>query len=249
VLSRAFVLASVVLAVGATPLPHKSDRLIYDTANVIDDGVERTLEQRQQELFQKSGVAIAIVTVPQLVDETIDELAVRVGQTWGVGKEGEDRGVVVALSRDDRKIFVATGYGTEHYLPDGRVGEMLDRTAIPALKRNDFTDGIAGLSNALVDASAREYDVQLTGAPAPVQPATRTGCGFGSTILALLGLFVFFVLASRHPMLAAMLFASRSFGGGGFGTGFGTRGFGGGGFGGGGFGGGGFGGGGSGRSF
>src|SRR5689334_9752270 len=92
-----------------TPLPPKqADRSVYDAAGVIDPADEMTLEQRHTELYEKTGVAIVIVTVPQLVDETIDQLAVRTGQSWGVGQKGQDRGLVIAFSRDDRKIFVAT---------------------------------------------------------------------------------------------------------------------------------------------
>ena len=39
-------------------------------------------------------MALVVVTVPRLVDETIDQLAVRVGHDWGVGTKEEDRGVV-----------------------------------------------------------------------------------------------------------------------------------------------------------
>lgn len=239
---RSLLVASALLAIAATPLPPRTDRLIYDTANVIDDGAERALEQRQRELFERAGVAIVIVTVPKLVDETIGDFATRVGQTWGVGRAGQDRGLVIALSRDDRAIFVATGYGTEGYLPDGRVGSLIDSTAIPALRQNRFSDGIVGLSNALVDASAKEYGVELQGI-APMPAVQRRGGGLGGLALLVLGLIAIAFLAKRHPVLAMMLLSRSVLGGGGFGSGHGRGGFGGG------FGGGGFGGGGAGRNF
>jgi uncharacterized protein len=231
---RALVLASVTLLLGATPLPQRTDRLIYDTAGVIDDGAERALEPRLAELFQKTGVAIVVLTVPQLVDETISELAVRAGQTWGVGRRGEDRGVVVALAARDREIFVATGYGTEGYLPDGRVGALIDQHALPYLRANRFSDGLVALTVALIDASAREYDVSIGGA-APQLREPPPGLGPVPIIIGILAIIGFALLAARHPMLAFMLLAGRGFGrGGGFGGGFGAGGFGGGGFGGGG---------------
>jgi uncharacterized protein len=225
---RVVVLVSVVIVVGTTPLPLRGDRLIYDTARVIDDAVELQLEPRLHELAAKTGVAIVVVTVPKLVDETIGQLAVRTGQTWGVGKRGQDRGLVVAVARDDRKIFVTTGYGTESYLTDGRVGSLLERHAVPLLRQDRFSDGITQLVDALVAASAQEYDVTISGMPPPT-----TGRGPWQIVFVIFSMLVVLLLAVRFPALALGVFGGRIRGRG-FGGGFGSGGLGGGGFGGGG---------------
>jgi uncharacterized protein len=231
---RILLVLAVPLLVAATPLPPRTDRSVYDGAQVVDVAAERVLEQRHRELYARTGVAIVVITVPHLVDETIDELAVRVGQSWGVGRRGQDRGLVIAFARDDRQLFVATGYGTEGYLPDGRVGALIDEHAVPWLRADQFSEGLLRLAGALAAASAAEYGVSLTGAAEPA--AAPPTAGPGSILFAILALFAFALLARRHPLLALMLLAGgrRSFGGGGFGGGFGGGGFGGGGFGGGG---------------
>ena len=236
-------LAIAALVVALTALPPRTDQMIYDTAGVVDDAEERRLEEAVHELYRKAGVSIVVLTVPKLADETIDELAVRAGQTWGVGKRDEDRGLVIAFARDDRKIYVATGYGTEGYLPDGRVGGLLDRYAIPHLRRDRFSQGLVALVDALVAESAREFGVTITGATAPPPPQDPGAPGPLALILGAIALVVFLFVARRNPALAFLMIGSRMFGRGG-----GVGGFGGG-FGSGGFGGGGFGGGGAGRSF
>ena len=236
--------ALVIFVLALTGLPQRTDQMIYDTAGVIDDGAEQRLERDVHELWRKAGVSIVVVTLPALEGETIDQFAVRVGQTWGVGKRGEDKGLVVAFSRDDRKIFVATGYGTEGYLNDGRVGQILDQTAIPALRANRFSDGLTALVDAFVADSARQFDVTINGVAPQPRPPQQTGPNW-TWIIGAIGFVLLLWMARRNPL--ALLFM-----GGGFGGPFGGRnhdsGFGGG-FGSGGFGGGGFGGGGAGRSF
>ena len=102
--------AGIGIAAAVTPLPPRApDRWVYDAAEVIDAPDEASLESIATELFRRTGVAIVVVTVPQLHDETIDELAVRVGQSWGVGRKGQDRGLVVTFARDDRRIYVDFG--------------------------------------------------------------------------------------------------------------------------------------------
>lgn len=238
-------IALTTIATAATPLPPRGDRSVHDTADLIEPADEATLETINRELFAKTGVAIVVITVPTLVDETIDQFAVRVGQDWGVGDRTRDRGLVIALSRDDREIFVATGYGTEEFLNDARIGALIDREAVPALRANKFSEGLTRLDRALVAQAAAQYGATITGVAPPTadRPVEESG---GSGLITLLGIAVLFIIAMRHPWLL-MLFGG--FGGGGR---FGRRGRrdddgGGGGFG--GFGGGGFGGGGAGRGF
>jgi uncharacterized protein len=237
--------ALVIFVLALTALPARTDQMIYDTAGVIDDAAEQRLERDVHELWRKAGVSIVVVTVPALDGETIDQFAVRAGQTWGVGKRGEDKGLVVAFSRDDRKIFVATGYGTEGYLNDGRVGQLLDRTAVPALRANRFSDGLTALVDAFVAESAKEFAITINGVVPQRVPQEQTG-GAWTWIIGAVGMLLLIWMARRNPL--ALMFLGGGFGG--FGRGGAGRdsGFGGG-FGSGGFGGGGFGGGGAGRSF
>jgi uncharacterized protein len=220
-----------------TPLPsRRPDRWVYDDAAVISADDEDRIEALNTELFRKTGVAIVVVTVPRLEGETIDGLAVRIGQSWGGGRKGQDRGLVVAFARDDRRIFVATGYGTEGYLPDGRVGELLDRHALPDLRAGRISEGLTGISVALVAASAQEFGVEVAGAPAESRDRARPSPGVGQLVLGALAVLVFVYLAIRHPWFLLLLLAGGRGrrGGAGFGGGAGHGGFGGGGFGGGG---------------
>jgi uncharacterized protein len=234
----ALLVAMAGAALALTPLPPRdSDRSVYDVAGVIGDAHEAAMEAMHAELYRKTGVAIVTIAVPALVDETIEDFAVRVGTAWGVGKKGEDRGIVVAFARDDRAIHIATGYGVEGYLPDGKIGAILDQHVLPHLRRNDFSTGLYQASVALVTASAREYGVTISGleTPRPVparEPSITQWIVRGAIAL------LFLYLLIRHPRLLLLWFLSgalqRDRGGGGFGRGGGSGGFGGGGFGGGG---------------
>jgi uncharacterized protein len=226
------IVLAIPVLLAATPLPSRTSSYVYDGANVIDDAAERELEGRHRELFARTGVAIVVITVPRLVGETIDALAVRVGQSWGVGRKGQDRGLVIAFARDEREVFVATGYGTEGYLPDGRVGALLDEHAVPLLRQGQLSEGLVRLATALAMASAAEYGVTLRGVSAISRP--QEGPGIGSLVFLVISIVLFAFLARRHPVLALMLLMGARSRGGGFGGGFGGGGFAGGGFGGGG---------------
>jgi uncharacterized protein len=253
VLALAVLVVTATTASANTPLPARGDHSVYDAAGVIDPARTQQLEATNTELMQRAGVAIVVVTVPKLVDETISELAVRVQQAWGVGGKGKDESVVIALAVEDRKIFLATGYGSEGYLPDGKVGELRDR-ATPALRANDFAAGLVIADLAVAQVAAAAHNVTLTGVPA--MAATRRA-DEPSNVMTLIFLGVFALVA-----IGGMFRGRGGRGGGGFGSfaagallgslfgrGGGGGGGGDGGGGGGGFGGGGGGGGGAGGSF
>ena len=206
-------------------LPQRADRSVHDLAGVLSVQTVPTLERFHRELFDKTGVAIVVITVPTLDGEPVSDFAVRVGEEWGVGRQGEDLGIVVALSVAERDLFIAAGYGVEGYLPDGRVGAIID-SAMPALAQSDYSAGVLQISAALVEASAAEYGVVVEGAAAVARPVrgTSTGpVGRGRGLLGLLGMLGMAYLFFRHPTLFFLLmFSGMGRGGGGFrGGGFG----------------------------
>ena len=212
------------------------------------------MEGLHRALFEKTGVAIVILAVPRLDGEPIEDLAVRAGSGWGVGRKGEDRGIVVALAIEERRVFIATGYGVEGFLPDGRVGEILDRDVRPLLRAGDYSGGLLAASRALAAAAASEYGVTIEGLPVRGRSPRDLRGSVWLKIFILL--FVLGLVGLRLWLKRGVIWGrGGTFRGGGFGTGLGGGGFFGGGFGGGssggfgGFGGGGFGGGGAGRGF
>ena len=237
-------------------LPPPGDRSVHDLAAVVRPGDAGTMEGLHRELLAKTGVAIVVVTVPRLEGEPIEDFAVRAGTDWGVGRKGEDRGVVVALAIEERRVFIATGYGVEGFLPDGRVGAILDREVRPRLRAGDYSDGLLAASRALVSAAAEEYGVDIEGLPPRGRTTGRVRGPDWLQLLLLVFLFGWWGLFIWLRRLRGATWGrGGAFRGGGFGSGFGRGGFSGGGFGGGssggfgGFGGGGFGGGGAGRGF
>lgn len=242
-LSSVFCLLLLGPAAAQFKLPPPGDRSVHDFGNVLNTEAVKTLERWHRELFEKTGVAIVVVTIPRLEGEAIEQFGVRVGTEWGVGKRGEDRGIVVSLAVEERGINISTGYGVEGFLPDGRVGAILD-AAVPALSRSDFSTGVVQISAALLEATAREHGVTIEGTEQAARPegGPAEGQQLLASLIAVVLILAIFYLFVRHPVLALLLMQSgtrhgmrtRGFGGGGFGGGSGFGGFRGGGFGGGG---------------
>jgi uncharacterized protein len=248
-LTAAFLFfAASALAAGETfPKPAGA---VNDFAGVIPAQYAGPMENLAREVLEKTGTAIVVATVKTIGDNDPNDYANRLYQAWGIGKKGEDKGILIFLAVKERRVRIETGYGVEGILPDGLAGEILDRHAIPWLKKGDYGQGLAEAMAAVSSVVAKAAGVPLTGAPPQrqQQKQVRTERGLGIGQILLLILAAFFLLGTRQgrAMLPWLLLLLMS-GGGGRRGGDGFGGFGGGGFG--GFGGGSSGGGGADRGF
>lgn len=208
-------------------LPRPVNAWVADFAGVMDAESYRQANLVIQELEQKTGAEIAVVTVKNLGNESIDSFSVKLFEKWGIGKKGKDKGALLVAAIEDKKTKIEVGYGLEGILPDGLCGEILDNYVVPYFKKGEYGKGLENGAKALAFVIAKDAGVQLTGSASVSQPKQKT------TFLSLLMRFIFFVimviLFIRNPFLF-FLFLGMSGGGrgggGGFGGGFG--GFGGG---------------------
>jgi uncharacterized protein len=235
-----FVLAfQAGLSIAADPSFPRPTGAVNDFANVIPADQRGVMENLAREVLQKTGTAVVVATVPTVGDMVVDDYATRLYESWGIGKKGEDKGVLILLALKERRVRIETGYGVEGILPDGIVGEILRLHVIPHLKQGDYGKGLLNAMTAVSDVIARNAGVTLTGRP-QMQPARPTGGVSVSPFTLLLFLIVvmlFLFTGTGRQILALLLLSSfggggRSYGGGssgdfgGFGGGFG--GFGGG---------------------
>jgi len=235
--------------------PPKPEGPVLDQANMLSGGEERALAGKLMAYEDTSSTAIVVVLLTSLNGAPVDDYAISLGRDWGVGQEGKDNGVVVLVSKNDRKMFIATGYGVEGALPDAIANRIVERIMTPAFRKGDFYAGIDRGTDAIIQATAGEY----TATEETV--ASSDDGGISTTLIYIFLIFAYFIGSSfwrrgggkkkgakqskrRHGDLPIFIWGGG--GSGGFGGG-GGGGFGGGGFG--GFGGGSFGGGGAGGSW
>jgi len=209
---------------------------VNDYAEVIAPQYERPMDLLAREVLQKTGTSVVVVTMKSIEDNDPADYANRLYEAWGIGKKREDKGVLILLALEERKVRIETGYGTEGILPDGLVGEILDTYVVPYLKKGNYDKG---MSNALVAVSsviAKDAEISLTGSSTNYQTKKKIK---EKPRINLFSVILFFIvltmlLGTRRgrtilPFILLMLLAGGRGGGGsfgGFGGGFG--GFGGG---------------------
>lgn len=225
---------------------------VNDFAQVIQPDIKTQITAICKELEQKTQAEIAVVTMPTIGEEDYRDYANRLFEAWGIGKRGQDNGVLIFNAIQERKIKIEVGYRLEGVLPDGLTGQILDDYAIPHLRNGDYGNAYLLTAAAIARRIAEDKGVELSGEydmPAVTYSQKRDPPRISGMFLLLL--FIFLMIVTRGRILPWLIFMSMGSGGrsgrhddwGGFGRGGGF----GGGFG--GFGGGMSGGGGAGRSY
>jgi len=234
---------------------------VTDRAHMISIEAQQAINERLAELDRTDSTQVAVLTVNSLKGDSLEDFSIRVAEAWKVGHKGSDNGVLLIVSKADRKIRIEVGYGLEGVLTDVLASQIIANIIGPHFRAGDYDTGFIEGVAAIAGAVRGEYS-----AP-PAAPEHRSRGGLLPLIVIpmfiIIGLTELFGRRQRRTQVingrvvqerglgadaasqtASTLFFLSLFGGHrGGGGGFGGGGFGGGGFG--GFGGGGFGGGGA----
>lgn len=143
----AALLAAAPLA-AAVEVPYLSGH-VNDTAAMIPAGVREQIEGQLAAFEKATGAQVAVLTVPTLNGEPIEDYSLKVAQTWKLGRKGVDDGVLFLVARDDRTMRIEVGYGLEAKLTDAQSRRILDDVVRPAFRNGDFGGGIAAGVNAI----------------------------------------------------------------------------------------------------
>ncbi len=80
---------------------------------------------------------MAIVTLPSLDGNPIEDVTQHLFRQWGIGKKGKDEGIMLLLAVQDHRDRIEVGYGLEPILPDGFDGSIL-RGIQPLLRQGAY---------------------------------------------------------------------------------------------------------------
>ncbi len=245
------LLMTVAVCAQDFPPPPNPPSLVNDYTRTLTPDQRSTLERKLRDYYDSTSTEITIVIRQTIGTNDPGDYATELGRRWGVGGKQFNNGVVILLVIDDRKAFIATGYGLEKSVPDYTAKQIIDDELIPHMKQHDPYGALDNTVDAIIKAAAGEY-----------KSTAKKGKGGGpSPFLIFLIIMIIIIIISRSGGGRGGMMSRRGYrpasgpiwwlpmGGGGSSSGGGWSGGGGGGGSFGGFGGGSFGGGGAGGSW
>ncbi|WP_408039053.1 TPM domain-containing protein, partial [Tenacibaculum amylolyticum] len=224
------------------PKVPKSQTSVYDYIGLLSPSEKTSLENKLVRYSDTTSTQIVVAIIASTKGEEIGYLATNWAHKWGIGEGDKDNGVFMLLAKNDRKITIRTGYGTEHLLTDYTSRQIIEYDILPYFKKGDFYAGLNSGAEAIFKVMQGEYKGK--------RKRGKKGGEFGVFIFIII-IVIFFILISRggrgnggrryrsdsRDILETIILSNAgrgNYGGGGFfGGGFGGGSSGGGGFGGG----------------
>jgi uncharacterized protein len=151
-------LAALLLALFALAAPATAQTFPQLTGRVVDQAHLLRPEQvvditsKSETLEAQTGRQFVVATVNSLEGRPIEDYAYQLGRAWKLGTEKKDDGVLLLVAPNERKVWIATGYGAGAFLTDAMSGLIVRETILPHFKQNppDYGGGIVAGSDAII---------------------------------------------------------------------------------------------------
>lgn len=158
-----FALAAPALALDVPPLTAR----VTDQVGILG-GSKTQIEQILKAHETSTGQQFALLVIPTLAGDSLEDFSIRVVEEWKLGQKGKDNGLLLLVVHQDRKMRFEVGYGLEGDIPDALAGRIIRTVMAPSFRAGKFGQGILEAFKLVIQAGAGEK-VEFSAPPPPKQ--------------------------------------------------------------------------------
>jgi uncharacterized protein len=116
---------------------------VSDFENTFSPSEKQSLEQMLANIERETSIEVAVVTLDTTMStkEEFDYNTLWIGNHWGVGKRGDNNGILVGVSRSLRVVRIHYGAAIEEHITNDEAKRIVDQVMIPHFRANDFYQG------------------------------------------------------------------------------------------------------------
>ncbi|QEJ94904.1 YgcG family protein [Treponema phagedenis] len=131
-------LCLVAIALEVPPLKEP----VTDLAGILSETEHKEISDFLLKTDSSSALQIAVLIIPSLKGEVLEDYSIRVAKEWKIGQKGKDSGVILLVSKNDRKIRIEVGYGLEGSITDAKAASIIRNVIAPQFKKEKYGEGI-----------------------------------------------------------------------------------------------------------
>ena len=141
----------------AQEYPAKPLTLVNDYTGTLSASQKQQLESKLVAFDDSTSNQVSIAIIKSVGEYDINEYALGLGRSWGVGGAKKNNGVIIVVALGDRKVAIQTGYGLEGALPDIITKRIIENEIKPYFKTGDYYGGLDAGTTAIIKYTKGEY--------------------------------------------------------------------------------------------
>ena len=122
--------------------PPKLKARVNDYARLLNRRERKDLESRLARYERKTGHQFALLTIPSLDGDPLEDFSIRVVEAWKLGDKVYQDGLLMLIVKEGRKVRVEVGYGLEGVIPDIVANRVMEEVITPSIKLGHNYPGI-----------------------------------------------------------------------------------------------------------
>lgn len=154
------LIIALTLVVGFDVPKNPEADFAWDETGTLSEETRETIRQVNQQL-KSTGAQIVVAVIPTLGTDSIEDAALEIFRTWGIGDRKKNNGVLLLVAKDDRKLRIEVGYGLEGAIPDSVADRIIRHVIAPHFKAEDYDKGVLDGFSAITTLIAEEYGLTI----------------------------------------------------------------------------------------
>jgi Beta-propeller domains of methanol dehydrogenase type len=139
------------------PVPELWGMRVHDDAHALRTETVDALEKKLKLYEDSTSNQIAILIIPSLDGEVLEEYSIRVVEKWKLGTKEKDNGVLLLIAINDREMRIEVGMGLEGVLTDAMSNRIIRNEMAPNFRNEDYDAGVTAAIDAIILAIGGEY--------------------------------------------------------------------------------------------
>jgi uncharacterized protein len=178
-------------------VPELWGQRIHDEAKVLSPATVDQLEVKLKNYEDSTSNQIAVLIIPSLAGDVLEEYSLRVVEKWKLGTNKNDNGVLLLIVIDDHKMRIEVGHGLEGVLTDAQSSRIIRNEMAPNFRRGNYDAGVTAAVQAIILAIGGEYNADDSGTGTTAELGLKERILIGLFVFGILGVFTFIALFSQ----------------------------------------------------
>ena len=115
---------------------------VTDITGTLSTSEQQSLTQQLQDITHKTRAQVAVLVVPSTGDDSIEQYAARVFDSWKLGDKQRNDGILLLVAWEEHAVRIEVGYGLEGVVTDLQAAKIIRDILIPAFKSDDLMGGL-----------------------------------------------------------------------------------------------------------